>query len=161
MKIFNRIFILIFIATSILACGEKEGNHENHADGAEVSSQDVQVVDYAIEGMVCAMGCAATIEKDVAGIEGVIVSDVDYEAEKAHFEFDPAITSEKEIIAKIESIADGQYKVKEWVEKEVTEDEAKTIEEDSEVEGEEESVVNVSLPSFEIPNLFTLLLNQL
>jgi len=159
MRVFNKTVILIAIAVSVAACGGNENANNENVETSEVSSGEVQVVDYAVEGMVCAMGCAATIQKDVAGMEGVIVADVDYEAEKAHFEFDPAITSEEEIKAKIATIADGQYKLSTWTEKEAATEEVVTEGEETEVE--DESLVKVSLPSFEIPNLFTLLLNQL
>jgi len=159
MKAINKVFILLFVATIISSCGGNEKGNEENAS-VEAAAGEIISVDYAIEGMVCAMGCAATIEKEIVGMAGVVVSDVDYEAGKAHFEFDESIVSEKEIIAKIESIADGQYKVGEWVEKDNTE-EAAPAEEAEGSEGEEESIVEVSLPSFEIPNLFTLLMDQI
>ena len=138
----------------------RKPNEENADTTTTVLAQETQTLDYAVNGMVCAMGCAATIEKEVAEMEGVIVSDVSYEDEKAHFEFDPAKTSEADIKAKIASIADGQYEVSAWEEKEAIEETTEeTVEE--EVVEHEESLVKVSLPSFEIPNLFTLLLNQL
>jgi copper chaperone CopZ len=161
MKLFKKTCVLIAFATTLGSCGE-DHNHSHEEDGTattEVTVGETQTVDYAVEGMVCAMGCAATIEKEVADMDGVIVSDVSYEDEKAHFEFDPSKTSEEAIKAKIATIADGQYVLSTWEEKEA---EAIEVIEDAEEEvEEEESMVQVSLPSFEIPNLFTLLLNQL
>ena len=154
----KKIFGLVLAATIISSCGNSSEPTEKTS--IEVSTENLTVADYAIEGMVCAMGCAATIEKDVAGLTGVVKSDVDYEAGKAHFEFDEAVISEKEIIAKIEGISDGQYKVSEWEEKTVEEE----VVESDEIEASEESestMTNVSLPSFKIPNLFTLLLDQI
>mgnify|MGYP003384188707 CR=1 FL=1 len=159
MKLFNRTFILIAIASSFIACGGNENQNDENSDGTEVASNEIKEVDYAVDGMVCAMGCAATIEKEVADMDGVIVSDVNYEDEKAHFEFDPSKTSEEAIKAKISTIADGQYVLSTWKEKEAAGTE--TTEDVEEEVVEEESLVKVSLPSFEIPNLFTLLLNQL
>jgi len=75
--------------------------------------------------------------------------------------FDVAVVSEKEITAKIESIADGQYQVKEWVDS-IEEDAAEEQTNDEDEEGSAENeVIEVSLPSFEIPNLFTLLMDQI
>jgi len=105
MKTMNKIFALLFVVTVIISCGGNEKQHEEEV-AVEVNTENLTVVDYAIEGMVCAMGCAATIEKDVVGMDGVVVSHVDYESGKAHFEFDGAVVSEKEITAKIESIAE-------------------------------------------------------
>ena len=153
MKLFNRTFILVAIATSIVACGGNDTTNEENTETTEVAILETQVLDYAVDGMVCAMGCAATIQHEVADIDGVSVSDVNYEDEKAHFEFDPLKTSEEVIKAKIAKIADGQYVLSAWEEKEAEEMEA--------VEQEDEPLVKVSLPSFKVPNLFTLLLNQL
>ena len=153
---------ILFLAAIALACGNNEEKTEEHEGyvPVEINMENLTVVDYGIEGMVCAMGCAATIQEEVISIPGVAVSEVDYEATKAHFEFDAAIVTEDEIIAKIESVADGQYKVKEWVEP--TNEEA---EEEQEVEegnsAEEDTEIEVSLPSFEIPNLFTFILDQI
>ena len=160
MKLFKKTCVLIAFATTLGSCGGNH-NHSHDEDGAattELTIGEVQTVEYAVEGMVCAMGCAATIQHEVAEMDGVSISEVSYEDEKAHFEFDPALTSEDEIKAKIATIADGQYVLSTWEEKEATTESTEDVEE---VVEEEESMVQVSLPSFEIPNLFTLLINQL
>lgn len=149
----KKIFGIVLAATIISSCGSSAESTEKAS--VEVSAENLMVADYAIEGMVCAMGCAATIQKDVADLSGVVNANVDYEAGKAHFEFDKTVISENEIISKIESIADGQYKVNEWGGKELETEEVELSEES------EDSKINVSLPSFEIPNLFTLLLDQI
>ncbi len=155
----KKIFSLLIFIVIISACGNDEV--QNQSTISEVATENLIVEDYTIDGMVCAMGCAATIEKDVAGMDGVFNADVDYETGKAHFEFDNAIVSEKEIITKIESIADGQYKVGKWTEKSVIEEIIDSKGDEEVVGSEEGSISEVSLPSFEIPNLFTLLLDQI
>ena len=154
----NRIFALMLVVSAASSCGSSSEQAEKAS--VEVSKENLSVADYAIEGMVCAMGCAGTIQKDVADLTGVVASNVDYEAGKGHFEFDEAVISEKEIIAKIESIAEGQYKVNQLVEEKASEEQ---IEPDSvdEAEGPKSALSNVSLPTFKIPNLFTLLLDQI
>mgnify|MGYP001196629848 CR=1 FL=1 len=154
----KKIFTLMFVVSVVSSCGSS--SEQTEINSTEVTTENLTIADYAIEGMVCAMGCAATIEKDIASLTGVVNSDVDYETGKAHFEFDAAAISEKEIIVKIESIADGQYKVNNWVEAIRVEE----LIENKEVDASEESertITNVSLPSFKIPNLFTLLLDQI
>jgi copper chaperone CopZ len=155
-------FAAAILITAVVACGNDKVNDQEQEEHVpvEINMKNLTVVDYGIEGMVCAMGCAATIQEEVINMPGVAVSEVDYEAVKAHFEFDSEIVSEDEIIAKIESIADEQYKVVEWVEptKEEIEEHIETEEGNSE---EESSEIEVSLPSFEIPNLFTLILDQI
>jgi len=106
------------------------------------------------------MGCAKTIEKTIAGLNGVAASSVNFDAEKGHFEFDASIISEKEIISAIENVAD-QYKVSKWTE-EANKEETKEIEVPSEAKNEDKSITNVRLiPTFKIPNIFELLINQL
>jgi Cu+-exporting ATPase len=164
MRLFKKTCVLIAFATTLGSCGENH-NHSHDEGGTattELAIGETQVVDYAVDGMVCAMGCAATIQQEVADMDGVSISDVSYEDEKAHFEFDPAVTSEEAIKAKIATIADGQYVLSTWEEKEAAStEEVEEVEAMDETEGGEESMVKVSLPNFEIPNLFTLLLNQL
>tara|TARA_R110001592_G_scaffold133422_1_gene348668 strand:- start:7035 stop:7508 length:474 start_codon:yes stop_codon:yes gene_type:complete len=150
--------VSVAIILSITSCG---GNHEEENDAAnstEVLQKNVVVADYKVEGMVCAMGCAKTIEDEVGGMKGVTVSNVDYESGKAHFEFDKTQTSEADIKAKIATIADGQYKVNAWVEEEkVDVEEMETLDESI----NSSDKVEVSFSNFEVPNLFTLLVNNL
>ncbi|MGE0562296.1 MAG: heavy-metal-associated domain-containing protein [Flavobacteriales bacterium] len=130
-------------------------------DKTEISAENLVVADYVIEGMVCAVGCAKTIEEEIGALSGVAVSLVDYESGKAHFEFDKLKLSEKEIIAKIESLADGQYKVSEWKESvESTDTTSPDASENTNTENEDKTKVKVNLPGFQIPNLFTFLINQ-
>lgn len=51
------------------------------------------VATFEIEGMVCKMGCAETINKKLLTLDGVVSSEVDFEAKTARVEFDPAYTS--------------------------------------------------------------------
>lgn len=142
----------------LMACSS---NTEPTAEKTEIKAENVVVADFAIDGMVCAMGCAKTIEDEVLGMSGLAASSVDYESGKAHFEYDKTQLTEAELIAKIESLADGQYHVKPWtepIEESVTEI---STEESSNTSTEEDKAkIKVKMPSFQIPNLFTFLINQ-
>lgn len=143
-----------------MACSS---NTEPTTEKTEIKAENVVVADFAIEGMVCAMGCAKTIEEEILGMNGVAASTVDYESGKAHFEYDKTQLTEAELIAKIESLADGQYKVKPWVEpteESVTEETNTSTTEESTSAEEDKTKVKVKIPSFQIPNLFTFLINQ-
>lgn len=151
MKNFNYLFLSSVLFVS--ACTSVDTSSEK----TEIKAENIVVADFAIEGMVCAMGCAKTIEDEIGALNGVAVSTIDYESGKAHFEYDKTQLTEKELIAKIENLADSQYKVSEWKE------EAESTENvDQETSGtvEEKTKVKVALPSFQIPNLFTFLINQ-
>jgi mercuric ion binding protein len=152
----KKIFVLVFAAV-VSSCSNNSAPIDKV--DIEVSLDNLTVADYAIEGMVCAMGCAATIQKEVASLSGVVQSNVNYETGKAHFEFDQAVISEQEIIETIGNIADGQYKINQWIEADSLE-EAETEEIDVS-EASESSLPSMSLPSFKIPNLLTLLLDQI
>ena len=148
--------IALFI--NVTSCSSSDENAT-----IEINTENIIVADYAIDGMVCAMGCAKTIQDEVAEMEGVANCEVNYEEKTAHIEFDGGQLSENDVIAKIESLADGKYKVNELGNNEANEETIEEVEVDNVEEGEdsEESVVEVSLPSFEIPNLFELLFKQL
>lgn len=152
-------YIVLSSVLFLAACGNS--TTDVTTDKTEISAENLVVADYAIEGMVCAVGCAKTIEEEVGALSGVAVSTVDYESGKAHFEYDKSKLSEKEIITKIESLADGQYKVGEWKEQaESTETTSPEASENTNTETEDQTKVKVNLPGFQIPNLFTFLINQ-
>ncbi|MDT8411139.1 MAG: heavy metal-associated domain-containing protein [Vicingaceae bacterium] len=139
-----------------IACSNESSTSETVTEKSVIDPTKVVAVDFKIDGMTCKMGCAKTIEKTIAGLNGVAASKVDFDAEKGHFEFDESIISEKEIITAIEKVAD-QYKVKDWKE------EKEALEENtpSETKSEDKSFTNVKMPTFEIPNIFKFLINQL
>ena len=56
-----------------------------------------------VRGMTCA-SCAARIEKKVGGMDGVRAASVNFGAEQASVEFDPAQTSPEKIVAAIQEI---------------------------------------------------------
>lgn len=164
MKYFTKkISLLVLSATLIISVSSCSSSEEDVViDKTEINTDNIVVADYAIDGMVCAMGCAKTIQDELSATNGVASCEVNYEEKTAHVEFDGSQLSEVEIIALIEGMADGKYKVVKS-EDEIIEESSEEIEvEDVETsEDSETSVVEVNLPSFEMPNLFELLFNQL
>ncbi len=67
--------------------------------------------EFKIEGMTCAMGCAKTIEKKIAKMEGVKSATVDFKNELAMVEYDNAIVTTNSLEKTVTSVADV-YKVK-------------------------------------------------
>lgn len=162
LKVTKQFIAVTLLSSLVFSCGSDENQTAPEVETAavEINLENLTTVEYAVEGMVCAMGCAATIQEEVASLPGVAEAEVDYDAEKATFKFDASIVSEEEIIAKIGTIADGQYTTTAWVESD-----EETIEEETEDEAgnsaDESTEIEVSLPSFEIPNLFTFILDQI
>ncbi len=67
--------------------------------------------EFKIEGMTCAMGCAKTIEKKMAKMEGVKSATVDFDKQLAMVEYDEAKVTTTSLENTVTSVADI-YKVK-------------------------------------------------
>lgn len=75
------------------------------------TAANLETASFNIDGMTCPMGCAATIEKKLAGMEGVQEAKVDFEKKTATVSFDPAKQTAETLVQTVEKIADGAYKV--------------------------------------------------
>jgi mercuric ion binding protein len=64
-----------------------------------------------IEGMTCEVGCGGFISKKLSEMTGVLSAEVVFEENKAKVKYDDLKISEKEIIAEIQKLNEGQYKV--------------------------------------------------
>jgi Cu+-exporting ATPase len=67
--------------------------------------------EFGIEGMTCAMGCAKTIEKKIAGMDGVKSAKVDFDKELAMVEYDDAKVTPKSLEEAVKKTGD-MYSVK-------------------------------------------------
>ncbi|MEZ4793823.1 MAG: heavy metal-associated domain-containing protein [Gelidibacter sp.] len=67
--------------------------------------------EFSIEGMTCAMGCAKTIEKKIAGMEGVRSAKVDFDRRLAMVEYDDAKVTPVSLEATVKKAGDV-YSVK-------------------------------------------------
>ncbi|RZJ66555.1 MAG: heavy-metal-associated domain-containing protein [Flavobacterium sp.] len=71
-----------------------------------------ETASFKIDGMVCAVGCAKTIENKLAKMDGVTKATVDYDKKQATVEFDAAVLSTEKIVETVEKTGDGKtYKV--------------------------------------------------
>lgn len=72
----------------------------------------VETASFTIEGMSCAVMCAAKIEKELTAMDGVQTAKVDFEKKTATVEYDNAKQSPEKLVEKVESVAGGKtYKV--------------------------------------------------
>ncbi|HAW52162.1 MAG TPA: heavy metal transporter, partial [Flavobacteriales bacterium] len=62
-----------------------------------------------VEGMVCAVGCAKYIEKEVSHLSGVAGCSVNFEEGTAHIDFSSDLMSQEKILDVINNLSDGQY----------------------------------------------------
>lgn len=96
MNDFKYLFILSAICLFTLSCKDnKEPEVISVATTAEMSSTNsldpdatYAKAEFGIEGMTCAMGCAKSIEKKLAKMEGVKSAKVDFDNKLAMVEYD-------------------------------------------------------------------------
>lgn len=108
--------ILILLVVSCRNHGEAKIITVNKPETKKTSLQaDTKAVSLSIEGMMCAIGCAATIEKNLEKTPGVVTASVDFEAKKGWVIFDSTSPINKQkLMAIVEESGDGKsYSVKE------------------------------------------------
>ncbi len=119
MKMFKYVLALGFLMTVVMSCKNNQEPEVKTVD-TEIDKPVAKKLDpnatyakaeFKIDGMTCAMGCAKTIEKKMAKMDGVKSAKVDFERELAMVEYDEAMVTPKsleETVAK----AGESYKVK-------------------------------------------------
>ena len=116
MKNLKNIGLALVIALSFASC--KQENKEVAVEETKkeaVSEADLakmQTASFTIDGMTCAMGCAKTIEKELANLDGVQKATVDFDTKTATVEYDGTIQTTASLVKVVEAAADGTtYKV--------------------------------------------------
>lgn len=120
MKTLKTISIVAIIALVFTSC-KNETEPEVKTVDVEVTKNDVAAtldpnatyakVEFGIDGMTCAMGCAKTIEKKMAKMEGVKSAKVDFDSRLAMVEYDEAKVTPESLEETVTKVADI-YKVK-------------------------------------------------
>ena len=120
MKTFKNICIVVIMVFAFASCKNDKQPEVKTVD-VEVTKKDVSKtldpnatyakVEFGIEGMTCAMGCAKTIEKKMAKMEGVKSAKVDFDKRLAMVEYDEAKVTPKSLEETVTGVADV-YKVK-------------------------------------------------
>ena len=100
---------VLFLA--LIGCANNNAKTSEAAQQSEqkapASDQQLQEVTLKIEGMTCAHGCAATIEKNLNNTEGVTKAKVDFDAKTATISFDTHKLSKESLISVIEGSNGG------------------------------------------------------
>src|SRR5690554_4796440 len=111
MKSLKNIIGLLLLTVFFTAC-KNETAPEVKTVEVETTTEEVATLDpnatyakaeFTIEGMTCAMGCAKTIEKKMANMEGVKSATIDFDKKLAMVEYDEAKvtpTSLEEVVKK-------------------------------------------------------------
>ena len=105
-----RILSLAFLVFFGFACTSDTTSKDSSAQETKVEALPV-LASLEIKGMVCAMGCAKSIETKLNETEGIIACTVDFGKEEASIEFDPNTISQQELVAVVEEMHDGQFDV--------------------------------------------------
>lgn len=116
MKTPKTILALALSTMLFVACNDKTANAETTVAVEEVHkeilAENLQTASFTIEGMECEIGCAKTIEKKLAAMEGIKSASVDFEAKEAKVEYDATVHTPQVLAKKVEEMADGEtYKV--------------------------------------------------
>ena len=113
--------ILSFAFASVLLVGCKDkttvasNDEENSTSKKEiVAALKPETASFKIDGMVCEIGCAKTIEEKLVKMEGVQKAKVNFETKQATVNFDLDKLSSAQIVKAVETTGDGNtYKVSE------------------------------------------------
>lgn len=120
MNFSKSLLVLALSGFMFVSCKNNDGRPEvgepadTPADttATKVTAENLQTASFNIEGMSCAVGCAKTIEKKLAGLEGVQDAKVDYENKTATVSYDAAKQTPETLVTTVEAQADGKtYKV--------------------------------------------------
>lgn len=78
----------------------------------KATAANLQTASFQIDGMSCAVGCAKTIEKKLAGLDGVQDAKVDFEKKTATVAYDASKQTPETLVETVEAVAGGTtYKV--------------------------------------------------
>lgn len=114
MKTIKHILNLLIIVTIIFSCKNEVKPEVKTVENETLKELDLNATyakaEFTIDGMTCAIGCAATIEKKIANMEGVKSSKVDFDKKLAMVEYDEAKVTPTLLTETVASVADI-YKV--------------------------------------------------
>lgn len=118
MTLSKSLFVLAVAGATFASCKKEQSTAENTtktevaAPKKEIAAENLETASFQIEGMTCAMGCAATIEKKLAEKDGVKEAKVDFDTKTATVAFDKTVNNQESLTKLVESVADGKtYKV--------------------------------------------------
>jgi len=124
MKTIKNLFLVATVSLLALSC---KNNQEPEVKTVAIEATEEKAekildpnatyakVEFGIDGMTCAMGCAKTIEKKMAKMEGVKSAKVDFEKELAMVEYDEAKVT-PESLEEAVALAGDTYSVRDMKE---------------------------------------------
>ena len=114
MKLSKLLLVLALSGVLLTSCKKSEtveAQVETKSE-AKTIAQNPQTASFEITGMTCSIGCAATIQKELAAMDGVESAVVDFDTKIATVKFDADKLSSEKLVETVEATADGKtYKV--------------------------------------------------
>jgi len=78
----------------------------------QIAAENLQTASFNIEGMTCAIGCAATIQEELTALDGVQTAKVDFDKKLATVTFDKTVQTPESLTKVVQETGDGKtYKV--------------------------------------------------
>ncbi|MDC1266196.1 cation transporter [Flavobacteriaceae bacterium] len=112
MKHFKIILASAFLSVFFLACKNEPKTEIKTVETSVETTKNLDPnatyskAEFSIKGMTCEIGCAKTIQKKLASMEGVKSATVDFKNEMAMVEYDVAKANPMSITKTVTSIAD-------------------------------------------------------
>lgn len=166
-------FAFVFLASTMMFCSSEPvatQTEENQEDKIAITQTVVKgdvektTAKIALKGMSCEKMCGSMIKKCLKGIDGITDANIDFDPQRqddfATVEFEPKKVTEKEMIAAIQKLNNGAYKVQsiEIITSEVTYEKLETEEPLDKTKKEKGAKVTAfHTPSFQVPNIFGVL----
>ncbi|SFQ70974.1 heavy-metal-associated domain-containing protein [Flavobacterium akiainvivens] len=114
MNFVTKLSVVALAALSFASC--KNTNAEPAGEGTKADTTEtkttaanLETASFKIDGMMCPQGCAATIEKKLAKMDGVEKAKVDFDSKTATIEFDATKQTVETFAQTVEKM--GEYKV--------------------------------------------------
>lgn len=120
MKISKILFAAAIVGLVFVGCKKAEDkslevvNKEKSApkEHKPIPAENLQTASFTIDGMTCAVGCAKTIEEELANLDGVEKATVDFDKKTATVSFDKTIQNPESLTKVVQETGDGKtYKV--------------------------------------------------
>ncbi|NQY05106.1 MAG: heavy-metal-associated domain-containing protein [Flavobacteriaceae bacterium] len=117
MKVLKYIGIVALVFSLTIACKKEHTPEVKTLPVAEAPAKKKELnpdatyakAEFTIEGMSCAVGCAAKIEKTIAGMDGVKSAKVDFENKIAMVEYDVEEVNPDQLTKTVAKV--GEYTV--------------------------------------------------
>jgi len=120
MKAFKYTSILVISFLVLISCKNETAPETKIVDHGEKTKEKILnpnaayvAANFEIDGMMCAMGCAKVIEKNLAQMDGVRSVQVDFETKLAKIEYDEDMVNPDLVIASVKKTGES-YKVTSW-----------------------------------------------